>query len=110
MLTSILHRVAGVGLMAAISCSAFGLWRLRRRMTLRSTRRLARSCRGPIGQHGMYLLVASLAFHLGNGIRHFVFDSGAGLKPVDADLSAWFVILFAIAAPIAMWALVTFGV
>ena len=65
---------------------------------------------GPIGQLGMYLLVANLAFHLGNGIRHLVFDAGFGFKPADADLSAWFVILFAIAAPIAIWALVTFGV
>ena len=34
---------------------------------------------------------------------------GAGLTPSDADTSAWFAILFAIVAPIGMWALLTFG-
>ena len=39
----------------------------------------------------------------------FVFDTGAGLTPADADTSAWFAIFFAVAAPIGMWALLTFG-
>jgi len=38
-----------------------------------------------------------------------VFDTGAGLKPSDADASAWFAILFGIAAPIGLWALLSFG-
>ena len=38
-------------------------------------------------------------------VRH----TGAGLTPADADTSAWFAILFAIAAPIGLWALLTFG-
>ena len=63
----------------------------------------------PIGQTALYLIVAALAYHFANGIRHLVFDTGAGLAPSDADTSAWFAILFAIAAPIGLWALLTFG-
>ena len=37
------------------------------------------------------------------------FDTGAGLTPADADTSAWFAILFAFAAPIGLWALLSFG-
>jgi hypothetical protein len=38
-----------------------------------------------------------------------VFDTGAGLKPGEADASAWLAILFAIAAPIGLWAFLNFG-
>ncbi|MFT3728081.1 MAG: succinate dehydrogenase, cytochrome b556 subunit [Terricaulis sp.] len=110
MATSILHRVTGVGLYGGLLLLCLWLMAVAGSSDASQYARVSAFLSGPIGQIGMYLLVASLAFHLGNGIRHFVFDSGAGLKPADADLSAWFVILFAIAAPIAMWALVTFGV
>ena len=63
----------------------------------------------PLGQIALYLLVAAMAYHLANGLRHLVFDTGAGLTPSDADTSAWFAILFAFAAPIGLWALLTFG-
>jgi len=61
------------------------------------------------GQVALYLLVAALAYHFANGIRHLVLDVGVGFKIGDADLSAWFSILFAIAAPIALWAFLSFG-
>lgn len=108
MAVSILHRITGVGLYAGLLL--FGLWLMAVAAGPEQYAQIGTLLAGPLGQLGMYLLVASLAFHLGNGIRHFVFDAGYGFKPADADLSAWFVILFTIAAPIAMWALVTFGV
>lgn len=108
MATSILHRVTGVGLYGGLLL--FCLWLIAVAAGPDQYVQVGAFLAGPIGQLGMYLLVANLAFHLGNGIRHLVFDAGFGFKPADADLSAWFVILFAIAAPIAMWALVTFGV
>lgn len=107
MLSSILHRLSGIGLYGA--AIGVALW-------------LIAAAAGPetyaiadtilsawYGQAAMYLIVAALAYHLANGIRHLVFDTGAGLTPSDADTSAWFAILFAIAAPIGLWALLTFG-
>jgi succinate dehydrogenase / fumarate reductase, cytochrome b subunit len=63
----------------------------------------------PVGQILLYVTVAGVAYHLANGIRHLVFDTGAGLQPGDADTSAWFAILFGILAPVGLWALLTFG-
>jgi succinate dehydrogenase / fumarate reductase cytochrome b subunit len=63
----------------------------------------------PLGQIALYLIVAAFAYHLANGVRHLVFDTGAGLKPSDAEATAWFAILFAFVAPVGLWALVSFG-
>jgi len=107
MLSSILHRVTGIGLY--LGFALFTYW-------------LIAVASGPeayapvnfllstwFGQLGLYLLVASLAYHLANGVRHLVFDTARGLKPVDADASAWFAIVFAVAAPVGLWLLVRFG-
>lgn len=61
------------------------------------------------GQTVLYLIVATLAYHFANGIRHLVQDTGIGLTPTDAETSAWFVILFAVAAPIGLWLLMSYG-
>ena len=102
---SILHRVTGIGLYVA--AIGLALW-------------LMAAAAGPdmytpigvhlstwYGQIALYLVLAALAFHFANGVRHLVFDFGLGLKISDADLSAWFTILFAIAAPFGLWALVS---
>jgi len=107
MLSSILHRVTGIGLYAGFALLTYWL------IAVAS----GRDAYAPInwvlstwfGEAGLYLLVAAFAYHLANGIRHLVFDTARGLRPVDADASAWFAILFAIAAPIGLWALMTFG-
>ncbi len=107
MATSILHRATGVALYGA----AFGLalWLIAVAMGPEKYDNVQAILMSPLGQIALYLIVAALAYHLANGIRHLVFDTGAGLVPGDADTSAWFAILFAIAAPIGLWALLTFG-
>ena len=40
--------------------------------------------------------VFCLCYHLLNGIRHLVWDTGRGFEKRQADRSAWFVILFAV--------------
>lgn len=107
MASSILHRFTGFGLYVA----AFGLalWLMAAAAGPEMYEPLMAFLMGPLGQIALYLIVAAIAYHLANGIRHLVFDTGAGLAPADADLSAWFAILFAIAAPISLWALITFG-
>lgn len=107
MLSSILHRVTGVALYIA----AFGLafWTIAAAMGPEAYAPVDAALSSWWGQGALYLIVAALAYHLANGIRHLVFDTGQGLQPSDADTSAWFAILFAIAAPIGLWALMTFG-
>ena len=44
-------------------------------------------------------------FHLGNGIRHLVWDTGRGFEKSQANSSAWFVISVATAATVIFWVL-----
>ena len=107
MASSILHRFTGIGLYGA--AIGFAFWLMAVAAGPEFYGPVAALLDSPIGQTALYLVVAALAYHLANGIRHLVFDTGAGLQPSDADTSAWFVILFAIAAPLGLWALLTFG-
>jgi len=107
MLTSILHRFTGVALYGA--ALGLALWLMAAAAGPEIFNPMADLLRSPLGQVALYLIVAAAAYHLANGIRHLVFDTGAGLTPADAETSAWFAILFAFAAPIGLWALVTFG-
>jgi succinate dehydrogenase / fumarate reductase cytochrome b subunit len=55
---------------------------------------------------GCVLLVGwSFAFfyHLSNGIRHLVWDTGRGLEKEQATASAWFVIAVSIVLTAAFW-------
>lgn len=107
MASSIIHRATGVGLYGAGILLAF--WLMAAAAGPEAYAQIEPHLIAWYGQTVMYLIVAALAYHLANGIRHLVFDTGAGLTPADADTSAWFVILFAIAAPIGLWALLSFG-
>ncbi len=101
MLTSILHRATGIALYGALV--GLALW-LMAAASGPDTYALAEAVLdAPLGQAALYLLVAVFAYHLANGVRHLVFDTGAGLNPAAASASAWLVILFAIVAPAGLW-------
>jgi succinate dehydrogenase / fumarate reductase cytochrome b subunit len=42
-------------------------------------------------------------FHLSNGVRHLVWDSGRGFEKTTANASAWFVLLLAIVLTALFW-------
>lgn len=107
MLSSILHRFTGVALYVA--AAGFALWLMAAAAGPEAYAPVDALLSSWFGQIALYLAVAAAAYHFANGIRHLVFDMGAGLEPSDADASAWFAILFAVAAPIGLWALVTYG-
>lgn len=55
---------------------------------------------------GKLLLVGwsfAFFFHLSNGVRHLVWDSGRGFEKATANASAWFVLLLAIVMTILFW-------
>lgn len=107
MAASILHRVTGMGLYAGGVLFAF--WLMAAAAGPETFEPVAALLSSRFGQAALYLLVAATAYHLANGVRHLVFDTGRGLKPPDAETSAWFAILFAVVAPIGLWALITYG-
>jgi len=101
MASSILHRATGVGL--AVGFIVYVAW-------------LFDAASGPNAYStflgamestpGCVLLVGwSYAFfyHLANGIRHLVWDTGRGLEKEQATASAWFVIVASIALTAAFW-------
>jgi len=59
-----------------------------------------------IGKAGFFVLTLSIFYHLGNGVRHLVWDAGYGFAPRTATRSAWVVIAFAVLATLALWGLV----
>ncbi|HWA01361.1 MAG TPA: succinate dehydrogenase, cytochrome b556 subunit [Caulobacterales bacterium] len=107
MAASILHRVSGVGLYVA--AILFTVWLIAIASGPEAYGPINLLLSSLIGQIGLFLLVAALAYHFAQGVRHLVFDFGHGLKPPDADASAWFAILFGIAAPLGLWAFLMFG-
>ena len=57
---------------------------------------------------GCVLLVGwsyAFFFHLSNGIRHLVWDTGRGLEKEQATRSAWFVIVVSVVLTAAFWGL-----
>ena len=108
MLSSILHRLTGMALYAATF--GFALWLMAVAAGPEAYAPVGALLASPLGQSALYLIVAAFAFHLANGVRHLVFDTGLGLNPGDAETSAWFAILFALAAPAGLWALLNFGI
>lgn len=59
---------------------------------------------------GQLLLIGwSFAFfyHLSNGIRHLVWDTGRGFEKAQATASAWFVIALAVVLTAVFWGAVS---
>ena len=101
MATSILHRATGIAM--AVGFIVLVGW-------------LFDAASGPevYGQYmaimdttlGLWLLIGwSYAFfyHLANGIRHLVWDTGHGLEKGQATASAWFVIVMSVLLTAAFW-------
>jgi succinate dehydrogenase / fumarate reductase cytochrome b subunit len=101
MLTSILHRVTGVGLyLAGLIVTAWAVSLAAGPEVYAGFKALLGS---PLGKLVMLGMTASLFYHLANGIRHLVWDFGHALDLKSANSSAWMVFGFTVAATIAVW-------
>lgn len=103
MATSILHRAAGIALYVGVMALVVWLCALVAGPDLWVG--LMTAVPGFAIEALVYAMTAVLAFHLANGVRHLFFDVGSGFKPAAANATAWLAILFAIAAPIALFVL-----
>ena len=104
MVSSILHRATGIVMAAGFILFVF--W-------------LADAASGPdayavfagaVGSmFGKLLLIGwswAFFYHLSNGIRHLVWDTGRGLEKEQATASAWIVIVLSVVLTGLFWALV----
>ncbi len=103
MLTSILHRVTGVGLyLGGLIVAAWAV-------ALASGPEAYETFMGlmgsPLGLLVMFGMSASVFYHLANGVRHLVWDFGHALDVKSANASAYIVFGFTIAATVAVWAI-----
>lgn len=103
MLTSILHRVTGVGLyLGALIAAA---WAISLAAGPEAYGNFQAVMGSPLGKLVMLGMSVSLFYHLANGIRHLVWDFGHGLDIKSANASAYVVFGFTIAATLVTWAI-----
>jgi succinate dehydrogenase / fumarate reductase cytochrome b subunit len=101
MFTSIAHRVSGVGLyLGALMAAGWAVALASGPEAYGAYMALLGSIPGKVVLFGMTL---ALFYHLANGIRHLVWDSGHGLDIKSADVSSVFVIAFSITATVGLW-------
>jgi succinate dehydrogenase / fumarate reductase cytochrome b subunit len=103
MTLSILHRITGVAMSAGLIALAYWFIAVAAggadydQAVALMTSMLGRLC----------LVAWSFAFflHLANGVRHLFWDVGHGFEIKQANASAWFVLVFAIAMTFIFWVL-----
>jgi succinate dehydrogenase / fumarate reductase cytochrome b subunit len=101
MFTSIAHRATGIALYAgALIAAAWAMSLAGGAETYTTFKAVMGS---PLGKLVMFGLTVSFFYHLANGVRHLVWDTGRGFDIRSANASAVLVIAFALAASIAIW-------
>ena len=103
MLTSILHRVTGVGLYGGGLIVAG--WAIALASGPEAYGTFMALLGSPLGKLVMFGMSASLFYHLANGVRHLVWDFGYGLDIKSANASSYAVFGFTAAATLAVWAI-----
>lgn len=101
MTLSILHRATGVALSVGAILLALWLWSVAYGGPL--SEYLFQFFSSILGQMFLIGWSASLYYHLGNGIRHLVWDAGYGFELNTMEKSGWAVVLFTILATAGSW-------
>jgi succinate dehydrogenase / fumarate reductase cytochrome b subunit len=103
MWTSILHRATGVALyVGGLIAAAWAITLADGPDRYAQFKHLLGS---PLGKLVMFGLTISFFYHLANGIRHLVWDTGHGLDLKSANLSSVVILAFTAAATLAIWAI-----
>lgn len=101
MLTSILHRATGIVLYgAALALAGWMVALASGPDTFATYRALLGS---PPGQAVLFAVTLAISYHLANGIRHLVWDSGQAFDVKTSNATALGVIVAAVAASLAIW-------
>ncbi|HZZ35744.1 MAG TPA: succinate dehydrogenase, cytochrome b556 subunit [Caulobacteraceae bacterium] len=107
MATSILHRVTGVGLYGgALILAGWAFALAAGEGAYVAYTGLLGSLLGKLVLFG---ITVCAFYHLGNGIRHLVWDAGRGFDLKTANSTGWAALAFGVVAAVAVWALVLTG-
>jgi succinate dehydrogenase / fumarate reductase cytochrome b subunit len=106
MLTSILHRVTGIALY--VGALLLAGWAVALASGPHAYVEYMALLSSIIGRVVLFGLTVSIFYHLANGIRHLVWDTGRGLDVKTANLTAVVVIAFSVVAAVAVWLAASF--
>lgn len=98
---SILHRATGVFM--TLGSLAFAAWIVSAAVGPDSYDRVLSLLGGPLGLLVLFGWSFAFFYHLGNGIRHLVWDAGYGFDKQVARMSGWFTFIAALLATAAFW-------
>lgn len=101
MFTSIAHRATGVALY--VGALILAGWCVALASGPDAYLAYMRILGSPLGKLVFFGLTLSVFYHLANGVRHLMWDAGAGLDIKSANFTAVSAIAFAIAATVAVW-------
>jgi succinate dehydrogenase / fumarate reductase cytochrome b subunit len=101
MFTSIAHRATGMALYVGALIAAG--WAIALAAGPQAFDRYHALLTSPLGQLVLFGMTVSLFYHLGNGIRHLVWDTGRGLEIKTADMTGWAAIVFGVVAAASIW-------
>lgn len=101
MLLSILHRVTGV--VMAIGLIVLAAWLVQAAAGPEQYQYFRSTMSSPIGQWLLIGWTFAFFLHLGNGIRHLVWDTGSGFEKESSRASAWVVLVVSIVLTVAYW-------
>jgi succinate dehydrogenase / fumarate reductase cytochrome b subunit len=104
MTLSILHRITGVAL--AVGLIAYVFWLEAIAYAVVSYDLFVDMTESLLGQLALLGWLFSFFFHLSNGIRHLIWDTGRMFEKRQADLSAWAVLIAAVVMTACYWVVV----
>ena len=104
MTLSILHRMTGVAL--AVGLVAFVLWLEAIAYEAVSYDLFNDFTQSVIGQIALLGWLFSFFFHLSNGVRHLIWDTGRMFEKRQADMSAWLVLVATVVMTACYWLVV----
>jgi succinate dehydrogenase / fumarate reductase cytochrome b subunit len=101
MTLSILHRVTGVAM--AVGLLVLAAWLVSAAAGQAEYEQFTSTMSTLVGQLLLGAWSFAFFYHLANGIRHLFWDAGRGFEKHQANASAWFVVVFSIAATAIFW-------
>ena len=101
MTLSILHRATGVGL--SLGLIVLAAWLLQAAAGPEQYQYFRATMATPIGRILLIGFTFAFFLHMGNGIRHLVWDTGSGFEIRQANASAWIVLMFTFLLTAAFW-------
>ncbi len=107
MLTSILHRAAGVALFAGVFVLV--AWLAAAAEGQQTYEKLMHIMASWPGRLVLFGFTLALCFHLLNGVRYLLWDSGHGFEKGMANRTAWIAILLSLVLTIAIWVTAYWG-